>query len=203
MNNQGITCTGCKKGVKMCHTRPCLWTPEEFEVIINHCNEESLSKIRIETIKEFKPLKFTDEELKAMTSFDKLLLNLTELMTSEISAYRDIIGYEEIKYLAGGTVDDIFDEDGVRFMDMDNENSPKGSCAFLNTDESCSIHAIKPEQGRNACCKGSPYDTSIPNTHYFILWNSDKGKRVVNLYKEKVKYFKINKQKQQLIPNLL
>lgn len=63
---------------------------------------------------------------------------------------------------------------------------PSGKCVMLTEDNLCSLHALglKPEQGRQACCK--PETTCHTNEHYKELWDTDYGRSVVEKWKQLV-----------------
>ena len=59
---------------------------------------------------------------------------------------------------------------------------PGAGCVLQTADGLCSIHDIKPLEGRVASCKGTH-----EGLHYHVakLWDTDEGKAVVEIWRSK------------------
>lgn len=63
--------------------------------------------------------------------------------------------------------------------------NPTGKCSLLNEKDQCSIHDIKPIQGRTSCCKHpDAYDERID---ILRLWDTEEGKSLIEEWKIMVK----------------
>lgn len=62
-----------------------------------------------------------------------------------------------------------------------------GPCAFLTSDKKCQLHdtGFKPTECRSFCCK---VDKGNIHKETAKTWNSEEGKRVVELWKKAVNY---------------
>ncbi len=107
---------------------------------------------------------------------------------------------------AKGKPDNEFEEDVPylvpAIVDGGGKKAPwnkKGRCNLL-VDDKCSIHAMKPIQGRAACCKVEYKTTIIDGEEMYIderikilhTWNTQKGKDLIARWKEEVN-FKLEK----------
>lgn len=60
---------------------------------------------------------------------------------------------------------------------------PSGRCAFLDNDDRCEIHALKPTEGKTASCKGE--SSSYPvHEAVAMLWDTDAGRGLVDSIRE-------------------
>lgn len=162
MQTSGVTCTGCTAGIEMCSSRPCFGTPEEFEKIIE---AGFADKLRIDYY------------------------------------YRGSKGKKDIEFLTGAAYEQDVDKwlelkrnpefkitDDIPYKTIYSHYSPfwpGGRCVLLTEDNKCSLHELdlKPEQGRQACCK-EENDTAKDNEYYAKLWNTKKGRALVKRFKE-------------------
>jgi len=168
---KGIECTGCASGVKMCHNRPCLGTPEEFEAIIDAGYAE---KLRLDYWAGA-PLgsRMTQEDIDNEDGAFKELARLVyEYQQKSPNPFT-----KDVEWLSGGTMTDVNFK--TRF-------SPTGTCHFLTPDEKCELHALglKPEQGRTSCCNSEKDTSANSNIEYAYLWDTPKGKEVVEKFKK-------------------
>lgn len=148
MQTSGVTCTGCTAGIEMCHSRPCMEGPEEFEKII----EAGFA--------------------------DKLRVDYYHTKKRNIEFITGAV-YERI---IGSPVDKPEYQTTYKHY---TSWWPGGKCVLLTEDNKCSLHELdlKPEQGRQACCK-EDNDVSKDNEYYAKLWNTKKGRALVKRFKE-------------------
>ena len=165
-----MNCTGCEKGIKMCHTRPCLGTPEDFDNIID---AGFADKLRIDYWKGRK-FTVTKEMIESETSEERknmlqTLYNIQEEVPNPFT--------EDVEWLSGGTEGDV---------DFKSNFLPTGTCKFL-VNNSCELHdfGLKPEQGAESCCKDE-FNQAKENIHYAYLWNTPEGRAVVEKFKKAV-----------------
>lgn len=169
-----MECKGCTTGIKMCYHRPCMGTPEEFEAIIDAGFGD---KLRIDFWyghHDIEPI--TPEQIEAMEDpLQKALLifAFTLQMKNGENPHKD-----NVEFLSGGTPTDI---------NFYAQTPPTGRCNLLTKDNLCSLHelGLKPEQGKDSCCKG---DEAKHNLHYVNQWASENGKRVIDKFKKVVNY---------------
>lgn len=154
-----MECKGCNEGIKMCHHRPCFGTPEEFEKIID---AGFAHKLRIDYW-----CGRPDNDLEELD--DYLGETITNYIKKNPNPHK-----EDVYMLTGGTSNDI---NYVASL------WPTGTCKFLENDL-CTLHdlGLKPEQGREACCKDSE-NLAKNNLHYANLWATEKGKQVIEKFK--------------------
>jgi hypothetical protein len=168
-----MECTGCTKGVEMCKHRPCMGTPEEFEAIIDAGFAE---KLRIDYWAGLpKDTVITQKDIDEAP--DPMLKRMMEVVKE--SQEKNPNPYEKnVEMLTGGT---SHDKENYRAPFM-----PTGTCKFLTEDEKCELHSLnlKPEQGRDSCCKG---DSAKENLEYAHLWATPKGIEVIQKFKNKLK----------------
>jgi hypothetical protein len=60
---------------------------------------------------------------------------------------------------------------------------PSGRCAFLDNNDRCEIHALKPTEGKTASCKGSKSSYPVHEA-VAMLWNTDAGRGLVDSIRE-------------------
>ena len=59
---------------------------------------------------------------------------------------------------------------------------PSGICAFLNSDDRCEIHALKPIEGKTASCNSS---SSYQSHHAVAMtWDTPLGRNLVGSVRE-------------------
>lgn len=174
-----MECKGCEKGIAMCHHRPCMGSPEEFEAIIDAGFAE---KLRIDWwYGHHDVAPPTHEDLEnAKDPLEKLLLQTIFALKgkskdSEPNPFRD-----NVEFLSGGTEND---------KNWRADFIPTGTCKFLTKDSSCELHSLglKPSQGKIACCKVES-SAADGNLTYIKLWATDKGKEVIEKFKKAVNY---------------
>ena len=157
-----MECKGCTQGILMCHNRPCMGTPEEFEKIIQ---AGYAKKLRIDYWVGAGEKHQVLEEIPELKAFLNLNFN---------NPYK-----ENVEFLCGGTEKDIEDY-RAPFI-------PTGTCKFLTEDNLCELHSVglKPEQGRESCCNDEVSEAK-DNLYYVHLWATPKGKEVLQLFKDTV-----------------
>ena len=164
-----MECTGCSKGVAMCHNRPCFGTPEEFSKIID---AGYANKLRIDHwVGAPAETRIKVEDTVGDGPFVELQKMLYDYQQKNPNPHE-----KDVEMLSGGT---------------NNDNNyyaawvPRGTCKFLTEDEKCELHdlGLKPEQGRETCCKG---DDSKGNLHYANLWATEEGLAVIEKFKKSV-----------------
>lgn len=60
---------------------------------------------------------------------------------------------------------------------------PSGRCAFLDENDRCEIHALKPIEGKTASCKGSKSSYPVHEA-VAMLWNTIDGIKLVQEVRE-------------------
>lgn len=157
-----IECTGCHKGIRMCYNVPCKGTPEEFMKIMD---AGFAMNLQLDTT-------FDDVELLCGSIYklddEKYVNNLSEYSTKDQTQYP----YKTEHY--GGKKAPWW---------------PRGKCSLLTADNQCSLHSLglKPEQGRDSCCKDD-LCKGQDNRYYMKLWDTEEGKQAINRWKELVNY---------------
>lgn len=164
-----MECTGCSKGISMCHNRPCFGSPEEFDKIIDAGYAD---KLRIDHWCG-SPEQVNLEDTLGDTPLAELNKSLYEYQQRNPNPHR-----EDVQMLSGGTDDD---------RDYYAPWLPIGSCKLLTEDDKCMLHdaGLKPHQGANACCN-SELNTAEDNLYYANLWATPKGKEVIEKFKKTV-----------------
>lgn len=175
------SCYGCVKGIRMCYTRPCWGTPEEFDKII----DAGFSHL----------MQLDFYYRKSMTGLPDIEVLSMGVHWDKNALFRNI---EDLKnpiqaLLAVAYVDDKDPIEGDYSLDHTGggkaNDNPKGKCVMLSSDNECLLHdmGLKPEQGRQACCK-IDNDLVKDNLYYSKLWDTEKGKEVVSRWKSLVNY---------------
>ena len=170
-----MDCPNCINGIKMCHHRPCFGTPEEFEKIIDAGFAE---KLRIDYW-----IGNGGREPLTQEKVDEVLNpHLKALLQNALDIYKTMPPNpikDDVPMLSGGTDKDLnFRTDFI----------PRGRCKLLTEDNKCSLHdlGLKPEQGRLSCCKDD-IDLAEDNLYYAQLWDTDKGRQVIEKFKNTLK----------------
>lgn len=167
-----MECTGCEKGVSMCHNRPCFGSPEEFDKIIDAGFADKLridywagspasSKIKIEDLE----------------NEDDPFIDLKRKIYEYQQEYPNPFE-EDVLMLSGGT---------DRDKNYHTSFLPTGTCKLLTEDEKCMLHdlKLKPHQGAESCCN-SDLNKAHDNLHYARLWATPEGKKVIEKFKKAV-----------------
>ena len=55
----------------------------------------------------------------------------------------------------------------------------KGGCTFLTEENKCSIHHIKPIEGKYACCKSEDNKGRDLRLSLVRMWDTEKGKELI------------------------
>ena len=165
-----MECTGCKNGVVMCYNRPCLGTPEEFEKIID---AGFARKLRIDFWAGRTDI--TDENIEKCpdNNIKQILIDMKEYQDENPNPFS-----EDVEMLSGGTPND---------NNYKASWNPSGKCNLLDENNLCVLHNLnlKPEQGRESCCK-KEIDEAKDNLYYAKLWSTEKGKEVINKFKNTI-----------------
>ena len=164
-----MECSGCEKGISMCYNRPCFGTPKEFEAIID---AGFADKLRIDYwIGAPKESRMKLEDCEGDNPLAVLKKMLYDYQQENPNPHE-----KNVLMLSGGTKHD---------EDYRASYSPTGRCNLLTEDDKCSLHdlGLKPEQGREACCKTTD---DKHNLYYANLWANEEGLAVIEKFKKSV-----------------
>lgn len=164
-------CNGCKRGIRMCHTTPCVGTVEDMERIMDAGYSKNLM------LDWWVGVDSAEKSLKSSLNKDKIDMSF-ERRTNPFK--------EDVSYLVPAIVD---------YQGKKAPFSRTGTCVLL-VDDKCSIHSIKPTQGSMACCQISrvyldekgeekELDERLPILH---TWNSQRGKDLIERWKKEVSF---------------
>lgn len=166
-----MECLGCSNGVAMCHNRPCMGEPKDFDKIID---AGFADKLRIDYWAGLPPsskIKFEDTiGSSPFVELQKILYDYQQINPNPHE--------KDVQMLSGGTANDK----GYYSSFM-----PTGKCNFLTKDEKCELHnlGLKPEQGKESCCESNKHKAK-GNLHYANLWATEEGLAVIEKFKKSV-----------------
>lgn len=174
-----MECKGCSGGIEMCYIRPCWGTPEDLDKIL----DAGFAKL-VQCDFYYRPGIEDESDIPVLTmgthwEKGKRGENQDDIGNLLMSLFKK--SKKDPKSL-DYTIEHTGGEIAIK------EIIPT-KCVMLDRTNECLLHDmdLKPEQGRESCCKE---DKSVAkdNIYYSQLWDTDKGKSVVEKWKQLVNF---------------